>query len=111
MASNAMCNDCYLSNNNCHDRSICCEMEEYEGKQCEWFEPLPCSDYCVNFRIVSVDLKCPYCGHEQDSEYYNLDVADDYKSPLQYDKINAKIRCEKCQKMFRLGIQKGAVVI
>ena len=36
-----MCNDCYLAMRNCHDMSIYCEMEEYEGEQCDWFEPTP----------------------------------------------------------------------
>lgn len=31
------CNDCYLSMQNCHDRSICCEDET---GLCDWFEPL-----------------------------------------------------------------------
>ena len=38
--SNKMCNDCWLSMQNCHDKSICCEMEEYDGEQCDWFEPM-----------------------------------------------------------------------
>ena len=29
------CNDCYLSMQNCHDRSICCEDET---GLCDWFE-------------------------------------------------------------------------
>lgn len=36
-----MCNDCYLSMQNCHDMSICCEMEEYYGDRCDSFEPIP----------------------------------------------------------------------
>lgn len=39
--SNYMCNDCWLSMQNCHDMSICCEMEEYSGDRCDWFEPMP----------------------------------------------------------------------
>ena len=35
-----MCNDCWLSMQNCHDMSICCESEEYEGDECGWFEPI-----------------------------------------------------------------------
>ena len=35
-----MCNDCWLSMQNCHDASICCESEEYEGDECGWFEPI-----------------------------------------------------------------------
>ena len=35
-----MCNDCYRAMRNCHDRRICCDMEEYEGEQCDWFEPM-----------------------------------------------------------------------
>lgn len=35
-----MCNDCWLSMQNCHDMSICCESEEYEGDECVWFEPI-----------------------------------------------------------------------
>jgi len=31
------CNDCYLSMQNCHDVSICCEDET---GLCDWFEPL-----------------------------------------------------------------------
>ena len=38
--SNKMCNDCWLSMQNCHDKSICCEMDEYDGDQCDWFEPM-----------------------------------------------------------------------
>lgn len=34
------CNECYLSMQNCHDMSICCEDEEYEGDECLWFEPI-----------------------------------------------------------------------
>lgn len=32
------CNDCYLSMQNCHDKSICCEDET---GLCDWFEELP----------------------------------------------------------------------
>lgn len=32
------CNDCYLSMQNCHDMSICCEDET---GLCDWFEELP----------------------------------------------------------------------
>ena len=32
------CNDCYLSMQNCHDMSICCEDET---GLCDWFEPIP----------------------------------------------------------------------
>ena len=35
-----MCNDCWRSMQNCHDISICCDNEEYEGDECEWFEPI-----------------------------------------------------------------------
>lgn len=35
-----MCNDCWLSMQNCHDMSICCESEEYDGDECGWFEPI-----------------------------------------------------------------------
>lgn len=28
------CNDCFLSMQNCHDKSICCEDET---KLCDWF--------------------------------------------------------------------------
>lgn len=31
------CNDCWLSMQNCHDMSICCESEE---GLCYWFEPI-----------------------------------------------------------------------
>lgn len=31
------CNDCYLSMQNCHDMSICCEDET---ALCDYFEPL-----------------------------------------------------------------------
>lgn len=41
MTSNYMCNDCYLSMQNCHDMRICCESEEYYGEECGWFEPIP----------------------------------------------------------------------
>jgi len=34
------CNKCYLSMQNCHDMSICCESEEYYGERCDWFEPI-----------------------------------------------------------------------
>jgi len=34
------CNKCYLSMQNCHDASIACESEEYNGERCDWFEPL-----------------------------------------------------------------------
>lgn len=33
-----MCNDCFLSMQNCHDMSICCESEEYYGDRCDSFE-------------------------------------------------------------------------
>lgn len=32
------CNDCYLSMQNCHDMSICCEDET---GLCDWFEEMP----------------------------------------------------------------------
>jgi hypothetical protein len=32
------CNDCYLSMQNCHDISICCEDET---GLCDWFEEMP----------------------------------------------------------------------
>lgn len=32
------CNDCYLSMQNCKDKSICCEDET---GLCDWFEPIP----------------------------------------------------------------------
>lgn len=32
------CNDCYLSMQNCKDRSICCEDET---GLCDWFEEIP----------------------------------------------------------------------
>lgn len=32
------CNDCYLSMQNCHDRSICCEDET---GLCDYFEEMP----------------------------------------------------------------------
>ena len=32
------CNDCYLSMQNCHDMSICCENET---GLCDWFEEIP----------------------------------------------------------------------
>lgn len=31
------CNDCFLSMQNCHDMSICCEDET---GLCDWFEPV-----------------------------------------------------------------------
>ena len=31
------CNDCYLSMQNCHDMSICCEDET---ELCDWFEEM-----------------------------------------------------------------------
>ena len=31
------CNDCYLSMQNCHDKSICCEDET---GLCDWFEEM-----------------------------------------------------------------------
>ena len=40
MASNVMCNSCFLAMQNCHDMSICCEMEEYDGDRCDWYEPI-----------------------------------------------------------------------
>lgn len=42
--NNAQCNDCYLSMQNCHDMSIACEIEEYYGDSCDWFEPMPKED-------------------------------------------------------------------
>lgn len=42
--NNRLCNDCYLSMHNCHDMSICCESEEYEGDDCGWFEPMSKTD-------------------------------------------------------------------
>ena len=36
----ADCNKCYLSMQNCHDMSICCESEEYYGERCDQFEPI-----------------------------------------------------------------------
>ena len=35
------CNDCYLSMQNCHDKSICCEDET---GLCDWFEEIPEGD-------------------------------------------------------------------
>ena len=32
------CNDCYLSMQNCHDKSICCEDET---GLCDYFEEIP----------------------------------------------------------------------
>ena len=32
------CNDCFLSMQNCHDMSICCEDET---GLCDWFEEMP----------------------------------------------------------------------
>lgn len=32
------CNDCFLSMQNCHDMSICCEDET---GLCDWFEEIP----------------------------------------------------------------------
>jgi len=32
------CNDCFLSMQNCHDKSICCEDET---GLCDWFEEIP----------------------------------------------------------------------
>ena len=31
------CNDCFLSMQNCHDKSICCEDE---SGLCDWFEEM-----------------------------------------------------------------------
>ena len=80
--SNEMCNDCWLSMQNCHDKSICCEMEGYDGDECDWFEPMHivhghwinrftgrhfCSICQVNapsFRDGKENLSsyCPTCG-------------------------------------------------
>ena len=86
--SNKMCNDCWLSMQNCHDRSICCEMDEYDGDQCDWFEPMHIVhghwissgidgfDRCSNCKAlwdVSLTkrnrffMHCPRCGAKMDS--------------------------------------------
>ena len=73
MSNSKMCNDCWLSMQNCHDRSICCEMDEYDGDQCDWFEPMHIVHghwvfnekdhmfYCTNCKNGSVNNCYPYC--------------------------------------------------
>lgn len=64
---NKMCNDCWLSMQNCHDKSICCEMDEYDGDQCDWFEPM----HIVHGHWIKIgsqdsirNMKCSICGEE-----------------------------------------------
>ena len=63
MSSNMMCNDCWLSMQNCHDRSICCEMDEYDGDQCDWFEPM----HIVHGHWIDTGSgqECSICGEIQ----------------------------------------------
>ena len=78
------------------------------GSGCE----LPRANYCVNFRIASITVTCPYCGYEDDIEPFMIDnIEADYTNPLQYDKITSKVFCQGCGKYFRLGIQQGAKII
>lgn len=84
MSNNKMCNDCWLSMQNCHDRSICCEMDEYDGDQCDWFEPMHivhghwitdedwdaycsvCGDRWGGNIDTDLFKYCPHCGAKMD---------------------------------------------
>lgn len=63
MSNNKMCNDCWLSMQNCHDRSICCEMDEYDGDQCDWFEAM----HIVHGHWIDTGSgqECSICGEIQ----------------------------------------------
>lgn len=69
------CNDCYLSMQNCHDMSICCEDET---GLCDWFEEMPkkegeqgcimwtaCKDKPDLIRTTATILEYEEAEHEQ----------------------------------------------
>lgn len=55
------CNDCYLSMQNCHDRSICCEDET---GLCDYFEEMPREDTIRRQDAINAALTflVEYCG-------------------------------------------------
>lgn len=65
------CNDCYLSMQNCHDMSICCEDET---GLCDYFEEIP------DMRGERESEECGYLGmsgYEDPESYCTVGVKDD----------------------------------
>ena len=61
------CNDCYLSMQNCHDKSICCEDET---GLCDYFEEMPQGDTIRRQDAIDAALTfiVEYCGAAFDEE-------------------------------------------
>ena len=61
------CNDCYLSMQNCHDRSICCEDET---GLCDYFEEMPREDTVRRQDAIDAALTflVEYCGAAFDED-------------------------------------------